>query len=156
MDWMLMPLRRYADFSGRSRRMEYWMYVLGCMIAFAVVGVIFGVVLGAASSGGAVNPDGSPSAGLLGGSMLLIGGVLVLALALLVPTIAVQVRRLHDQNLSGWIVLIGYIPIVNYIGGIVLLVFMCLPGTVGPNKYGPDPLEGERLGAGVGREGITY
>ena len=60
----------------------------------------------------------------------------ILVLALLVPSIAVQVRRFHDQDRSGWMVLIGLIP---YVGGIIVLVFMCLEGTRGPNRFGPDP-----------------
>lgn len=60
----------------------------------------------------------------------------VFVLASLIPAIAVQVRRFHDQDRSGWFVLLNFIP---YIGGIVVLVFMCLEGTKGPNRYGPDP-----------------
>jgi uncharacterized membrane protein YhaH (DUF805 family) len=137
MEWMLLPLKRYADFQGRSRRMEYWMFVLGCVIVYLVVGVLAGI-LGAFSARLDAG-TGQPAMGA--GFWIIIALIGIFALALLVPTIAVQVRRLHDQNLSGWLVLIGYIPIVNYIGGIVLLVFMCLPGTKGPNKYGPDPLD---------------
>jgi uncharacterized membrane protein YhaH (DUF805 family) len=137
MEWMLLPLKRYADFQGRSRRMEYWMFVLGYAIVFIVLALLAGL-LGAFSGG--LDPN-TGRAALGAGFWLMISLFGILGLALLVPTIAVQVRRLHDQNLSGWLVLIGYIPIVNYIGGIVLLVFMCLPGTKGPNKYGPDPLD---------------
>ncbi len=57
-------------------------------------------------------------------------------LGILVPSIAVQVRRFHDQDKSGWFVLIGLIPIL---GGLVVLVFMFLEGTRGPNRFGPDP-----------------
>lgn len=57
-------------------------------------------------------------------------------LAVLVPSIAVQVRRFHDQDKSGWMCLIGLIP---FVGGIVVLVFMLLEGTKGPNRFGPDP-----------------
>lgn len=148
MEWMLLPLRRYADFSGRSRRMEYWMFSLGVTIAFLIIGLVFGGLLGLLAGSGTSNPDGSPSAGLLGGGMLGVGLFLILALALLIPGLAVQVRRFHDQNLSGWMVLINLIP---YLGGLVVLVFMCLPGTVGANKYGPDPLAGEQADeSGVG------
>ena len=52
------------------------------------------------------------------------------------PAIAVQVRRFHDQDKSGWFVLLGLIP---YVGGLIVLVFMCLPGTPGPNRFGPRP-----------------
>jgi uncharacterized membrane protein YhaH (DUF805 family) len=119
MEWMLMPLKRYADFSGRSRRKEYWMFVLGVIIAEIVVSIIEGVL------------------GLRG----MIGGVygplmLILVLGLLVPSLAVMVRRLHDQDKSGWFVLLALIPLI---GGLILLVFMCLEGTRGPNRFGPDP-----------------
>ena len=67
----------------------------------------------------------------------------IYALAAFIPNLAVIVRRLHDRDMSGWW-LLGYfvaamIPFVNIIAGIAMLVLMCLPGTVGPNKYGPDP-----------------
>jgi uncharacterized membrane protein YhaH (DUF805 family) len=142
MEWMLLPLKRYADFSGRSRRMEYWMFALATAIFFTVVSVVFGLMLGGFAAA-SPSVDGTVNAGLLGGSLLMLGLFLVLALTLLVPTLAVQVRRFHDQGLSGWLVLINFIP---YLGALVVLVFMCLPGNVGPNKYGPDPLAGERIG----------
>ena len=119
MDWMLLPLRRFAEFSGRSRRKEYWMFVLGVVIAMVLLSIIEGI-LGLA---GAV-------AGLYGPLTLLV------ALVLLVPGIAVQVRRFHDQERSGWLVLLNLIP---FVGGLIVLVFMCLDGTRGPNRYGPDP-----------------
>jgi uncharacterized membrane protein YhaH (DUF805 family) len=129
MEWMLLPLKRYADFQGRSRRMEYWMFVLGILIVEVVVFALFGV-LGAfsPSASGTMSPMFWPMFGLLG----------ILGLAIIVPSIAVQVRRFHDQNLTGWLVLLSLIP---YLGGFVVLVFMCLPGTKGPNKFGPDPLD---------------
>jgi uncharacterized membrane protein YhaH (DUF805 family) len=134
MDWMLMPLKRYADFSGRSCRQEYWMFylfnilvVIAFMLLFALVGGFSG---------------GSEGMGTFAG---IIGGVLLLGwLALFfIPSIAVTVRRLHDQDKSGWFILINFIP---YIGGIVVFVFMCLKGTAGPNRFGDDPLGGEKLG----------
>jgi uncharacterized membrane protein YhaH (DUF805 family) len=63
---------------------------------------------------------------------------LIILLALFIPSLAVQVRRFHDQNMSGWMVLLRFIP---YIGGIIITVFMCIAGTSGHNKYGPDPLD---------------
>ena len=119
MEWMLMPLRRYADFSGRSRRKEYWMFLLGLVIVFVVLSMVEGL-LG------------------LGG---LVGGVygpltLLLALAIFIPALAVQVRRFHDQGRTGWLVLLNLIP---FIGGLIVLVFMVLDGKRGPNQYGPDP-----------------
>lgn len=119
MDWMMMPLQRYADFSGRSRRKEYWMFVLGVLIAFIVLGLVEGLLGMSGMVGGAYGPL-----------------TLILVLAIIIPGIAVQVRRFHDQDKSGWFVLLGLIPLV---GGIVVLVFMCLDGTKGDNRFGPDP-----------------
>ena len=131
MEWMLMPLRRYADFQGRSRRKEYWMFALGMVIVGMAVGVVFGILAGLM---------GEAAGGL---SMIVMIPVILLSLAVIVPSIAVQVRRFHDQDKSGWFVLLGLIP---YVGGIVVLVFMCLEGTKGPNRFGPDPKEAQTLG----------
>ncbi len=125
MNWMLMPLRRYADFSGRSRRTEYWMFTLGYVIALVVLGILLGVA-------GAI---GDPN-GISGLSVTALSILGLVVLALFIPSLAVQVRRFHDQDKSGWFVLLGFIP---YIGGLIVIVFMCLPGTVGDNRFGPDP-----------------
>lgn len=127
MEWVLLPLKRYADFSGRSRRREYWSFTLGVTIV-AVLLVIASVVLGGGLA--AIGADGGVLGGPLGILLLLFG------LALFVPSIAVQVRRFHDQDKSGWFVLLNLIP---YIGGLVVLVFMLLEGTRGPNRFGEDP-----------------
>lgn len=63
---------------------------------------------------------------------------LIYFLILLIPSIAVQVRRFHDQDKSGWMVLLNFVP---YVGGLIVLVFMCLEGTRGPNRFGEDPKE---------------
>ena len=120
MEWMLMPIRRYADFAGRSRRQEFWMYQLGIFLFYIAFAVLAGI-------GGAIGGD------TLSG-ILMIPFVLAM-LALFIPSLAVAVRRLHDQDKSGWWLLISFIPF----GGIVLLVFYCLEGTQGPNQFGPDP-----------------
>lgn len=119
MEWALLPLKRYADFSGRSRRKEYWMFILGVIVVAIVLSIIESIL------------------GLNG----MVGGVygpltLILVLALLIPGIAVQVRRFHDQDKSGWFVLLSLIP---FVGGLIVLVFMCLEGTKGPNRFGEDP-----------------
>lgn len=123
MDWMLMPYRRYADFSGRSQRKEYWMFQLLILIVYAVLSIITSMgaptvdpVTGELSGGGALATIGM---GLLG----------VFWLGTIVPAIAVAVRRMHDQDRSGWWILV---PIVN-------LIFMFIDGTPGPNRFGPDP-----------------
>ena len=123
MDWMLMAWRKYADFSGRARRMEYWMFQLGVVVAAVAILIVTGI-LGAISE-----------------TLAYIGGAAYVALALgaFVPSLAVGVRRLHDQDKSGWFMLLGLVPIAN----IVLLVFMFLEGTKGTNQYGPDPKGGD-------------
>ncbi len=125
MEYMLMPLKRYADFSGRSRRKEYWMFVLFQLL------LIFGMFILA----GAVGAFDQSGGGGIGSGVFVILLVLVV-LGLFIPGLAVQVRRLHDQDKSGWFVLLGFVP---YIGGIILLVLMCLDGTPGENRFGPDP-----------------
>ncbi len=171
MNWMLMPLKRYAEFSGRSRRMEYWMFQLFLFLVYIALMVLMMVVGG----GGMMMAGGDPSAAMAaGGAVLIIGGLYMLfALAMFIPSLAVSVRRLHDTNRSGWwilaplsgyvIMLIGtvmaagspdnpglggilaMVGLVAVIGlGITLIVFMFLEGTRGPNQYGPDP-KGEAL-----------
>ena len=142
MDWMLLPLRRYADFSGRSRRMEYWMFQLLNAIVVVVLLLIFGgMPLDALSNPEALAADTQP------GAVFWIGAVLagLWALGTLIPGIAVVIRRLHDRDMSGWwylgIIVAGAIPFVNFIASIAFLVLMVLPGTKGPNRFGPDPLD---------------
>ncbi|WP_375396222.1 DUF805 domain-containing protein [uncultured Sphingomonas sp.] len=128
MEQMLVPLRRYADFQGRSSRSEYWMFALGIVILYALMAGLLALVVAGMPRGG----------GTMAVVYLLYAVFAIVLLGLIVPSIAVQVRRLHDQDKTGWLVLIGLIP---YLGGIVVLVLMCLPGTKGPNKFGPDPLD---------------
>ena len=118
-EWALLPLKRYTDFQGRSRRKEYWFFVLGVF----VVAILLSIVEGIAGLSGMIAGAYGPLTALF-------------FLGILVPSIAVQVRRFHDQDKSGWFVLIGLIPIL---GGLVVLVFMFLEGTRGPNRFGPDP-----------------
>ena len=128
MEWMLMPYRRYADFSGRSRRMEYWMFVLLSVIVSAIS---VALMIAGGFQGDFASSDTPGGTFWLGVGLLAIWG-----LGSFIPSIAVQVRRFHDQDRSGWMVLLGFIP---YVGGIIVLVFMCLEGTRGANRYGPDP-----------------
>ena len=123
-----MPYRRYADFSGRSRRKEYWMFQLLFWLVILAITFLFGVV-------DSTNSTNSAAEFITG-----IGGVFVALFFLgsLIPMIAVTVRRLHDQNKSGWYYLLGLIP---YIGGLIMLFFMCTRGTDGANQYGPDPFD---------------
>jgi uncharacterized membrane protein YhaH (DUF805 family) len=142
MEWMILPFKRYAEFSGRSRRMEYWMFTL--LNVIVMTALVF-IVLGAGGAAGVLEADaaGDPSAGLaalFGGTGLLI---LAYAAVILIPSIAVTVRRLHDRDMSGWwylgAVVGGMIPYVGFLVSIAFIVLMALPGTPGPNRFGPDP-----------------
>lgn len=133
MEWMLMPYRRYFDFSGRSRRKEYWMFVLLTVI---VAVVLVALMFGSGFPFQEFEADGSAPA--TPGPLFWVSSVAIglFSLATIIPSIAVQVRRFHDQDRSGWMVLLAFIP---YVGGLIVFVFMCLEGTRGPNRYGPDP-----------------
>jgi uncharacterized membrane protein YhaH (DUF805 family) len=119
MNWYLHVLKNYAVFNGRAGRPEYWYFVLFNVVASILLTIIDAMI-------GAV--VGFEEFALLGG---------IYALAVLLPSIAVSVRRLHDTDRSGWWVLIGLIP---FVGVIVLIVFMVQQGTPGPNRFGlPGP-----------------
>lgn len=126
MDLLLRPWRHYADFQGRSRRSEYWLFVLQTIVvAFILMSFIgFGTFF---------DPTGAGLLGLSGGAL---GVLTVFWLATIIPSLAVGVRRLHDAGLSGWLMLIGLIP---YLGGLILLVLVLLPPNNSTNAYGPDP-----------------
>lgn len=118
MNWYLKVLKNYAVFSGRAQRAEYWFFFLFSMIA--------SILLLAAD-------------GMIGTMDMELGlGLLYVAysLAVLIPSLAVSVRRLHDIGKSGWWLLIGFIP---FIGPIVLLVFFILDSQAVENTYGPNP-----------------
>ena len=120
MNWYLDVLKKYAVFNGRARRKEYWFFSLFNLIIIIVLGVIDGMIGSYSASAGM---------GLLGG---------IYMLAVLVPAIAVGIRRLHDTNRSGWWLLIVFVPLI---GAIVLLVFMVLDSSPGENQYGANPKE---------------
>ncbi|MDO3384670.1 DUF805 domain-containing protein [Gilvimarinus sp. SDUM040013] len=112
MNWYLGVLKKYAEFTGRARRTEYWMFVLINLIIAILLGVIDRVV---------------GTGGLLG---------LVYGLAVLIPGIAVAARRLHDTGRTGWWLLIAFVPVIGFI---VLLVFMVMDSKPGDNEYGACP-----------------
>lgn len=119
MNLMFQPLRKYADFNGRARRAEYWLFQLGIWILLAVLA-------------GPMDAVGEETT--MGILLTLVFGLG--ALALVVPSLAVSVRRLHDINRSGWWVLINILPVL---GTVILIVLFVLDGTPGPNRFGPDP-----------------
>ncbi len=118
MSWYIEAFKKYAVFSGRSRRKEYWYFVLFNVIAAVVLSLI-DMLLGTFSS--------SSNIGLLSG---------IYSLAVIIPTLALSVRRLHDTDRSGWWILIGLVPLI---GSIVLLVFYVMDSTPGQNRFGPNP-----------------
>ena len=135
MEWMLLPLRRYARFSGRARPKEYWMFILFLLLCFIAIGIVEGLLglsttehwvrRGPWSFNTGYHTRGGPLTGLFG-------------LAILIPWLAVAVRRLHDTDRSGFWLLIIFFPLI---GSLVLLVFFIMSGTRGSNRFGPDPVE---------------
>lgn len=123
-------LSKYATFTGRARRSEFWWYYLAYTVVFLALYVITAVPAAAAVSAQSGATETSPLA--IVASVLL----LVFVFGLLVPTIAVTVRRLHDTDRSGFFYFLGFIPLV---GGIIMLVLLAGSGTSGPNRFGPDP-----------------
>jgi uncharacterized membrane protein YhaH (DUF805 family) len=117
MSWFLLALRRYAQFSGRSRRKEYWFFTLFFLLA-SVVAMGLDMALG--------TMDEETGLGVVSG---------LLSLAALLPSIAVTVRRLHDTGRSGWWMLIFLIPLLGLVG----FYFMVKNGDPGDNQFGPDP-----------------
>ena len=132
---MIEPFRRYADFNGRSRRMEYWMFALLNLIVYIVcLGMIIaGMPWGELDT----NPAAGPTATAIIGTIVL----LIWWLATFVPSLAVRVRRLHDSDKTGWLLLLFILLFFFFsiVGWVVEAVFMLLEGTRGPNQYGEDP-----------------
>lgn len=133
MEWMLLPLRRYVQFSGRSRRKEYWMFALFLLIIY-IIAMALDSMLGFGTTSRYADVSATGAAAGFNST----GGIITMLtmLAMLLPSLAVGIRRLHDTDRSGWWLLIGLIPLI---GTIVLLVFYCSDGTKGPNRFGPDP-----------------
>ena len=120
MNWYLKVLKNYVVFSGRARRKEYWMFGLFNII-FSILAMILDNVLGTAIE--------DVGYGLF---------YILYALAVLTPSLAVAVRRLHDVGKSGWMILISLIPLA---GPIWLLVLLVTDNNPGENQYGPNPKE---------------
>jgi len=111
MQWYLKAFRQYADFTGRARRTEYWMFALfNAIIAIVLLLIDYGL-----------------------GTMFLNW---IYSLAVLVPGLAVGARRLHDTGRSGWWQLLGFIPLI---GAIILIVWYATAGHPEPNQWGANP-----------------
>lgn len=120
MGWYLQVLRKYATFDGRAHRTEFWTFVLVNIIVSVGLNIVNAII----------GTDGALGAGLLSS---------IYALAILIPTLAVGVRRLHDIGRSGWWLLIALIPIVGFI---ILIVWYATEGERAANEYGPNPWDG--------------
>jgi len=167
MEWMLLPLKRYAQFNGRSQRKEYWMWIL-----FVLFGsIVFGILDSILGAGGKSPLEPAPPPNGLMYVVDIMGGVLstLFVLATFIPGIAVSVRRLHDLDRTGWWMLVtsapylmglilvvrgvttggvgglamvgGILMLLGGIAGIVMLVWFCSRGTIGSNRFGPDPID---------------
>lgn len=163
MEPMILPLRRYAQFSGRARRKEFWMWVLFLFLASIVLSVVDQLL----GLGGSTGTTGTTAPGQFAWGARSRGGVLtsLFSLATFLPNLAVQVRRLHDVDRSGWWILLPFAPLVLgfvmflagalgqpgllvaggvllLVGGlcaILLLAWLCMDGTRGANRFGDDP-----------------
>jgi uncharacterized membrane protein YhaH (DUF805 family) len=121
MNWYLKVLKEhYADFSGRARRKEYWMFILFHVIVTFILAIVASVF----------STTEEPTSY----AIFIILGIYILAT--FIPALALSVRRLHDVGKSGWFYLINFIP---YIGGFILIIFACMDGENKPNKWGENP-----------------
>lgn len=111
-NWKLVVLERFAKFDGRAGRAEFWWFVLANLVVYVALAILMAI------------------ADIF--IILYIG----YGLAMIVPSIAVAIRRLHDTDKSGWMLLLGLIP---FVGAILLIVFYAAEGTNGPNQYGAGP-----------------
>ena len=108
-NWKLVVLERYAKFDGRAGREEFWLFVLANIVIYIALLILAQI------------------------SGIFIALYFLYWLATIVPSLAVAIRRLHDTDKSGWLLLVGLIPLVGFI---ILLVFYIQEGTEGPNQYG--------------------
>jgi uncharacterized membrane protein YhaH (DUF805 family) len=122
MNWYIKVLKNYAVFSGRARRKEYWWFSLFNLIFILVLEGI-GLLIIASHVHNLILP-------------IVYSLIVIYSLALIVPTLAVAVRRLHDTNRSGWWYFIGLVP---FVGSIILIVFFAMDSQPGENRYGPNP-----------------
>ena len=127
MEWYLMVWKKYAEFDGRARRKEYWMFTLVNVIAIMLLS-------GLAVAGMVLSRDTGPFLFIPMG---------IYGLAALIPSISVATRRFHDIGKSGWMLLLlcvlGIIPVVGFICAIIQIVLLCQDSQPGVNQYGPNP-----------------
>ncbi len=132
MEWFLKVVRdNYANFDGRARRKEYWMFTLYVILIFIALSIVVGIISWISS--------------ILGGILSFV--IWIASLALLVPSLAVTARRLHDTGKPTWYIVLGFFPIVN----LYLLYLLILEGDKGPNEFGPDPKADENQNPFLGQ-----
>ena len=133
MDWYIGGWKKYAQFSGRARRTEYWYFQLFNAIVSIILALPVFVMI----------PLSVRSPGILNFLVLLMLPFCIFSFAVFIPSLAIMVRRLHDIGRSGWWYFIAFVP---FVGGIVLLIFTFLDSEPGPNLYGPNPKGVQTLG----------
>jgi uncharacterized membrane protein YhaH (DUF805 family) len=143
MDWYLMVWKKYAEFNGRSRRKEFWMFVLFNILAALVLAALGGIGLAISEN--------------YGGVLFIPFGIYYLAM--IVPSFAVVVRRFHDTGKSGWnyllLFVLSWIPFLGIIASVVILIFVCTDSDPGDNEYGPNPKAAELAGMAAGNASFT-
>ena len=141
MNWYAMAWKKYGEFEGRSRRTEYWMFMLFNFLAMIALGILGGIGLAISEH--------------YGGLLFIPLGVYFLIT--IIPSLAISVRRLHDTGKSGWMLLLfavlGFIPLVGLVSSIIQLVFLCQDSDPGTNQYGPNPKFPDQPGAFAGNMG---
>jgi uncharacterized membrane protein YhaH (DUF805 family) len=134
MSWYIAALKQYAVFSGRARRPEYWYFTLfNALLSLILYGVSLAVLRASGVDKVSIVDDAY-------------GITVLLCLPLLLPSIAVSVRRLHDTGKSGWWLLLYFVPFIS----LILLIFYCLDSEPGENVYGPNP-----KGVGVAQRSVA-
>ncbi|MWV27462.1 DUF805 domain-containing protein [Erythrobacter sp. GH3-10] len=150
MDWMILPLRRYADFRGRSRRAEFWWWTL---LYYIITAVLLAITFSGFPWEAIINESLAPDLieddpfEVFGAGLWVGAGLYGLFfLATFIPNLAVTVRRLHDRGMSGWwyggLLIASFIPVIDmlaFFGYIALFIICILPGQEGANRWGPDP-----------------
>lgn len=135
MEWYLMAWRKYAEFDGRSRRKEYWMFTLFNVLAIFALGAL------AMAAGAILATRGTEASA--NSMILLFIPIGIYGLAITIPGLAVATRRFHDVGKSGWMLFLlmalGVIPVVGFITAIIQIIFLCQDSVPGPNQYGPNP-----------------
>jgi len=135
---MVLPLRRYAKFTGRSGRREFWWFSAMQFAVYIVLGFGgFGAIISPGFSDSGTGVDGIAGREIIG--IVSIVGAVLFYIAMFVPTLAVTIRRLHDLGISGWVAVPLYVAswFLSFLGWIAYAVVMALPSQQKANQYGP-------------------